>query len=147
MTDDTLRSSEHGGLLSQISTEMVSAMKTYYGKGPVEAKSYMLDDFLLVVMRGGMLPVERTMLEAGRQDVVRAFRQQFENEMAGRLTGKIEQLTGRKVVTYQSQVMFDPDVVVEIFFFDRQAEEKEIRETAEGQLTDRSIGEARDVNP
>src|SRR5215210_2013913 len=118
MTDAETRGSRgaEGTLLSRISNEMVSAMKHYYGKGPVQAKSYMLDDFLVIVMRGGMLPVERTMLDAGRQDLVRHFRQEFENEMTGRLTGMIEDLTGRNVINYQSQVMFDPDIVVEMFF-------------------------------
>jgi uncharacterized protein YbcI len=58
------------------------------------------------------------MLEFGRQDLVREFRQQFENEMTRRIIDMIEELTERKVLTYQSQVMFDPDVVVEMFVFE-----------------------------
>jgi uncharacterized protein YbcI len=50
---------------------------------------------------------------------VRQFRQEFENEMTSRIVAVIEDLTGRKVLTYQSQIMFEPDVVVEVFIFDR----------------------------
>ncbi|MCE3266548.1 MAG: hypothetical protein K0S15_1257 [Solirubrobacterales bacterium] len=50
--------------------------------------------------------------------------------MAERLTGTIEQLTGRKVVNYQSQVMFDPDIVVELFVFDATVPNEAQRETA-----------------
>ena len=99
----------HGDLLARISTEMVRTQKQFFGKGPTKAKSYMLDDFLIIVMRGGVTVAERTMLEADRERLVREFRQEFENEMGGRLIGMIEELTGRKVVTYQSQILFDPD--------------------------------------
>ena len=118
-------------LLARISTEMVRAQKEYFGKGPVEAKSYFLDDMLVVVMKGGFTTAEKTMLEFGEQDAVREFRQAFENRMTDRLTGLIEDLTGRNVVNYQSQVMFGPDRIVEMFVFDDETDEALITATAE----------------
>ena len=109
-------------VLAQLSSEMVRAQKEFFGKGPTQAKSYMLDDLLVIVMRGGITTAERTMLDFGRIDEVRHFRQVFENEMTARLTGMVEEVTGRKVATYQSQVMFDPDVVVEMFVFEDGAD-------------------------
>jgi uncharacterized protein YbcI len=111
-------SDDGGRLLAQISDEMVRAKKEFFGRGPTKAKSYVLDDVLLVVMRGGLTTAEKTMLEFGHPGQVREFRQLFQNAMAERVTKKIEELTGRRVVNYQSQVMFDPDVVVEMFIFD-----------------------------
>jgi hypothetical protein len=43
--------------------------------------------------------------------------------MSARFTGLIEEITGRRVINYQSQIMFDPDMVFEIFVFDRAADE------------------------
>lgn len=117
--DDELRPG--GKLLAELSNEIVRALKRYYGKGPTSAKSYMLDDLLIVVMRGGMTTAEHTMKEFDKEDQIRQFRQTFENEMADRLTAMVEKLTGRTVVTYQSQIMFDPDMIVEMFVFDDQA--------------------------
>jgi uncharacterized protein YbcI len=117
-------------LLATISREMVTAMKVYYGRGPTQAKSYFLDDLLFVVMRGGVTEVEQTMLEAGEEDVVRAFRQRFENVMARRLRGTIEQLTARVVVNYQSQVLFDPDLTIVMFIFDKPMGANGHKETA-----------------
>ena len=77
----------------------------------------MLDDFLLVVMRGGVTVAEQTMLDRGHADLVRKFRQTYQNEMADDLVAKIELLTGRKVVNYQSQILFEPHIVMEVFFF------------------------------
>jgi uncharacterized protein YbcI len=75
------------------------------------------------------------MLQADREDAVREFRQQFENEMTGPMTGLIEGLTGRKVINYQSQVVFDPDISVEFFFFDDVIDQDLLKETARA-LTD-----------
>src|SRR3954465_12905148 len=118
MTDPTTQAEDGGqSVLSKISTEVVRTLKESFGKGPVKAKSYLLDDFLLVVMRGGATVAEETMLERGHGDMVRQFRQTYQNEMGDVLIAKIESLTRRKVVNYQSQVLFDPQIVIEIFFF------------------------------
>jgi uncharacterized protein YbcI len=130
-------------LLARVSSAMVQAKKEYFGKGPTQAKSYLLDDFLLVVMRGGLTTAERTMLDAGEEDQVRSFRQGFENQMTVRLTKMVEDLTGRKVITYQSQVLFDPDVVIEFFMFDDTVDPPEREATVAGQTEDDSIGEVR----
>lgn len=124
-----------GDMLARLSDEMVRAKKQFFGKGPEQAKSYMLDDLLIVVMRGGLTTAEQTMLRFGRQNLVREFRQLFENDMTDVLTGLVEQTTGRTVVNYQSQIMFDPDIIVEMFFF-AEPREDGIKATVEGQLRD-----------
>jgi uncharacterized protein YbcI len=106
-------------LLQRISREMGLIQKQAFGKGPLSAKSYLFDDLLLIVMREGLTVAERTMLDFGREDLVRSFRQQFENDMTKRIVGMIEEVIDRKVLTHQSQVMFDPDVIIEVFVFDR----------------------------
>jgi uncharacterized protein YbcI len=118
MTDTTANTYDEQSLTARISTEVVRTLKETFGKGPVKAKSYLLDDFLLVVMRGGMTVAEETMLARGHGDLVRQFRQTYQNEIGGVLIAKVEALTGRNVMTYQSQVLFHPSIVMEIFFFD-----------------------------
>ena len=115
-----------GDLRTQISNEMVRAQKRFFGKGPTSTKSYLMDDFLLIVMRGNRTVAEDTMLEFGKADLVREFRQQFENEMTSRLVGMVEELSGRTVIGYQSQILFDPDVVVELFFFEAPPGEADV---------------------
>lgn len=122
-------------MLARISDEMVTAKKKFFGKGPEQAKSYMLDDLLVTVMRGGLTTAEQTMLRFGQEDMIRQFRQLFENEMTEHLTGLVERTTGRKVVNYQSQVMFDPDIIVEMFFF-AEPRQDGIEATVKGQVRD-----------
>jgi uncharacterized protein YbcI len=130
-TDPEEKSGDGFELLARVSTEMVQMQKEYFGRGPVRAKSYMLDDLLVTVMRGGTTTAERTLLDAGRADVVRAFRQEWQNTMGERLIARVEELTGRKVATYQSQVMFEPDTVVELFLFEEPAPAAAVHATAE----------------
>jgi uncharacterized protein YbcI len=119
MTDiDNAEAGSGQSLTAKISTEVVRTLKESFGKGPVKAKSYLLDDFLLVVMRGGITVAEETMLDRGHGDLIRQFRQTYQNEMGDILVAKVEALTGRKVVNYQSQILFHPHIVMEIFFFE-----------------------------
>jgi len=129
-----------GEMLARLSNEMVRAQKRFFGMGPTEAKSYLVDDLLFIVMRGGLTTAEKTMLEFGQQDLVRQFRQTFENEMTKRLTDMVEEITGRSVCTYQSQVMFDPDVVVEMFVFDQSGSADARGATGRAQLDDDAAG-------
>ena len=115
---ETVNEEHAQSLTARISTEIVRTLKESFGKGPVKAKSYIQDDFLLVVMRGGVTTAEQTMLERGHAQLVRQFRQTYQDEMADVLNAKVEALTGRKVVNYQSQILFDPHIVLEIFFFE-----------------------------
>ena len=121
-------------LLTSISNEMVQAKKRFFGKGPEGVKTYMMDDLCFTVMRGGLTRAEQTMLDAGHPDQVRAFRQLFENEMADYLMGAVSEITGRTVVTYQSQIMFDPHIIVEMFVFADRAPESAVEVTARDQL-------------
>jgi uncharacterized protein YbcI len=137
------RVTDGGDLLSRISNEMAQAQKAFFGKGPTGAKSYILDDMLFVVMRGGFTTAEMTMLEFGHADLVRQFRQIFENEMGDALIGVVEELTGRKVVTYQSQVLFDPNIALEIFVFD-DTDAQGAEATARGRVGEEQAGAATD---
>ena len=135
-----------GDLLSRISNEMVQAQKAFFGNAPTAAKSYILDDMLFVVMRGGFTTAEMTMLEFGHADLVRKFRQIFENEMGDALIGVIEELTGRKVLTYQSQVLFDPNIALEVFVFDN-THAKGAEATARSQASEKDTSAATDQEP
>ena len=100
---------------------MVRLKAQHYGKGATEAKSYVCDDWLFCVMKGGMTAVERTLLEHGEDHLVRQVRLRFQETMDQSFTGVVERLTGREVRGYASQVLFDPDFVVEIFLLGQRS--------------------------
>src|SRR4051794_12625982 len=108
-----------GHLLAAISTSIVGILRDHYGRGPMKAKTYVLDDIIVVVMRGsGFTPLEQTIMDSGEPDRVIAMREDFQRVMAARYRQTIEELTGRKVLAFLSQAHVEPDITMEIFFID-----------------------------
>lgn len=60
-------------------------------------------------------PVERTLIDAGQTDAVKETRQIFQMAMRETFIEAIEEITGRRVIQFMSQVSFDPDMAAEIF--------------------------------
>ena len=109
-----------GHLLAAISTSIVQILREHYGRGPMKAKTYALDDIIVVVMRGsGFTPLEQTIMDSGEPDRVIAMREDFQRVMASRYKETIQELTGRKVLAFLSQAHVEPDITMEIFFVDR----------------------------
>lgn len=114
--------SEHqlsgGELLSAISAKIVAIMRKQYGKGPMKAKTYVLDDLVVTVLRDGMIPIEQTMMDQGEPERVVEMRHEFQKMMGLQYRQAIEELTDRKVVAFLSQAHVDPDVTLEAFVMD-----------------------------
>jgi uncharacterized protein YbcI len=109
-----------GQLLSEISTGIVKLMREHYGRGPLKAKTYALDDIIVCVLRGaGFTALEQTIMESGDGQRVIAMRENFQEMMAERYKTMIEQLTQRKVLAFLSQAHVEPDLTLEVFFIDR----------------------------
>jgi uncharacterized protein YbcI len=115
-----------GSLLAAISTSIVKLVREHYGRGPIKAKTYVVDDIVVCVMRGsGFTPLERTMMQssdADRTERVVAMREDFRRMMGERYTQTIEELTGRTVLAFLSQAHVEPDITLEVFFVDRPLE-------------------------
>jgi uncharacterized protein YbcI len=108
-----------GHLLAAISNRIVQIQREHYGRGPMKAKTYALDDLVVVVMRGsGFTPLEKTILDSGDPERIVAMRHEFQNMMTKRFTDTIEELTGRNVLAFLSQAHVEPDLTLEIFFVD-----------------------------
>lgn len=61
------------------------------------------------------------MIRGGAQDAVRDYRLRFQSVIGPDLISRVEAVLQRKVVSYHSQVLFDPHRLVEIFLLDRPA--------------------------
>jgi uncharacterized protein YbcI len=118
-TEQTREILTGGNLLAAISTSIVAMLREHYGRGPMKAKTYALDDVIMVVMRGsGFTPLEQTIMDSGAPDRVVAMREEFQQLMAKRYRETIKELTGRTVVAFLSQAHVEPDITVEMFFVD-----------------------------
>ena len=101
--------------LASVANEIVRLKAQYYGKGPTEAKAFMNDEVLVVVLKGGLTTVERTLLQAGDGAMVRQVRLRFQEVMEGNFVDAVQRITGQNVASYMSQIVFDPDYAFEFF--------------------------------
>jgi uncharacterized protein YbcI len=111
-----------GEVLASISTGLVQLHSRYYGKGPTKAKTYLLDDTVICLLRGGFTRVERTLIAEGEGHAVHEIRRSFQKAMERQFREIIEDATGRKVIAYMSQVHEDPEIALEFFMLDSTPE-------------------------
>jgi uncharacterized protein YbcI len=102
-------------MLAQISTALVQLHSRYYGKGPTKAKTHMVNDTVVSILRGGFTTVERTLIETGEVESVYQMRRSFQQAMEDDFRRIVEEATGRKVIAYMSSIHVNPDLAVELF--------------------------------
>jgi len=104
-----------GSVRTALANAMVGLKKQHYGKGPTAAKAWILDDYVFVALEGGLTRNEETLLADGKEDVVRGYRLAFQETMSVAAMNAVSDLTGRRVLTYHSQIVFNPTRAFEIF--------------------------------
>ena len=115
VTEQTARSSPVA-----ISNAIVQIYKDGYGKGPTRAHTLVLDEVVLVELRDVLTRLEHTLSAAGREDQVRETRQVFERARHNDFIAAVEDVTGRKVRAFLSQIHFKPDLAVLIFLLETE---------------------------
>ena len=111
-----------GESLARITSALVSLHKQFYGKGPLKAKTFLVNDTVMCVLEGGFTIVERTLIDSGEADAVHHIRRRFQTAMKTQFTGVVEDSLGRRIRAYMSQVHTDPDISVELFMLEPVAE-------------------------
>jgi uncharacterized protein YbcI len=97
-----------GDIRTAISDGLVALLKEYYGRGPERTKTYVSDDLVVCLLRGGFTRVEQTLFEGGHGDDVIRQRMVFQDVMRDRFERVVEQATGRKVIGFMSGNQQDP---------------------------------------
>jgi uncharacterized protein YbcI len=67
-------------------------------------KAYSLDDHIAVVAQDVLTTFEKTLVETGNEQLVREARHLLSDEVAKECRAEIEQVTGQRVVGWQTQV-------------------------------------------
>jgi uncharacterized protein YbcI len=124
-------------LRNAISNAMARVKREFYGKGPSRTRTFVYDRIIFSVLDDVLTPVELTLKRGGRGALVRRTRLTFEDIMTRTFTGQIERLTGARVLAYHSQILFDPDMAIEVFVLDRPARHQGAR------VSDAGVGSAR----
>jgi uncharacterized protein YbcI len=89
--------------------------REHYGRGATTTRTLFQRNHVVCFLEDIYTPVERTLIEAGQHDDVKHTRQVFQMAMRERFSQAVEEITGRRVVQFMSQVSFEPDMAAEIF--------------------------------
>lgn len=103
---------------SDISREIVRLHARLFGRGPTRAKTYLTASYALCLLEDVLTRAEKTLVDAGNTDQVRATRKAFQEAVRGDFIEIVESITGRKVRALVSEIHLDPEFAVELFLFE-----------------------------
>ncbi len=95
----------------------------YYGRGPTRARTIVQRNYVITFLDDIYTKIERTLIDSGERDAVRETRLAFQRAMQERFTAAVEEVMGRKVIAFLSQVHFDPDLSQETFVLEPTADD------------------------
>jgi len=107
-----------GTMRADISTGVVQLLARLYGRGPTKAKTYFNDEIVFVVLDDILTTNEETLVGAGEEQLVRRYRLRFQEVIDKPIRRVVEDVTGRRVLAYHSQIVFHPARGFEIFVLD-----------------------------
>jgi len=106
---------DRGKMLVAITNAIVGLHREFFGRGATRGRTIMQENYVLCVLEDIYNKAERTLIDAGRFEEVHRARNAFQETMEERFSKAVEELTGRRVAGFLSQVRTNPDVATEIF--------------------------------
>ena len=104
-----------GDVRTAISDGLVALLKEFYGRGPERTRTYVSDDLVVCLMRGGFTRVEQTLIDEGQGSLVLRQRRAFEEIARPRFEQVVAEATGREVIGFMSGNQEDPDMLCQVF--------------------------------
>ena len=94
-----------GQMEADISKALISFEKEHMGRGPVEAKTYIIQDIVMIRLRGVLTPAERQLVkdESGVQ-LIKQIRAKLLENSTEILQALILNITGYEVVSFHTDI-------------------------------------------
>jgi uncharacterized protein YbcI len=102
-------------MAAAISNATVRLLSEYTGRGPTQARTYINETLISVVLQDTLTRGERNLVSNGETDLVLANRKAYQRTMGPELIAAVEQISGRKVLAFLSDNHIEPDCAVESF--------------------------------
>ena len=104
-----------------ISNAITRLHREYYGRGATTTRTIIQRNYVITFLDDIYTPIERTLIDAGEHEPVKSTRLAFQRAMKAKFTAAVEEVMGRKVIAFLSQVHFDPDISQETFVLEPNA--------------------------
>jgi uncharacterized protein YbcI len=104
-----------GSIAADISNAVVRLLSEYTGRGPTRARTHIHEDLITVVLRDTLTKGERSLVAAGKVEIVLAARRAYQNAMKTDLVEAVERCSGRTVAAFLSENHIEPDIAIETF--------------------------------
>jgi len=109
---------ERGKVAAAVSNAITTLHRDYYGRGAGRTRTLIGEDYVIVFLHDIYTAAERTLIDAGHFPQVNATRSAFQDTMRERFSTAVEEIVGRKVVGFLSQVTKNPDISLEAFILE-----------------------------
>jgi uncharacterized protein YbcI len=110
-----------GEIEAQISQAMVQFEIDYMGRGPKEARSYVIDDMVLVRLKGVLTPAEQQLAKSGEgSELVKKMRATLIEKAKPLLFQVIGDITATKVANLYTDISSASDERVFVFSLEQE---------------------------
>jgi uncharacterized protein YbcI len=117
-----------GQLEAEISEAIIKFEKEYLGRGPLETKSYIIDDLILIRLKGVLTQAEKQLAQADVDPNGRNLIKQFRIELLERgrslLESTIYSITGKKITSLHTDISVKTGERVIIFTLEEKLQYK-----------------------
>lgn len=119
-----------GQVKDQISKQVTKFYVETLGHGPKETRIYILEDMVIVRLKGKLLPIEEKLLErTDGIDLVKDIREKLHEVLTKNLRSIVSSITGHKVVSSHSDISTKTGEMFEVFILDTLYEAELEKET------------------
>ncbi len=94
-----------GQLEAEIGNALIQFEKDFMGRGPRETRAYIVEDMVLVRLKGVLTPAEQQLAKnAAGTDLIKQIRSNLLEQARGLLTETIEKITGCTVISLYTDI-------------------------------------------
>ncbi|MBW7960416.1 hypothetical protein B6D29_04590 [Microgenomates bacterium UTCPR1] len=96
-----------------------------FGVGPKEAKSYILDDMIIIRLLTNLLPIEKKLLTKYKGvELVKNLRQNLHDATINEVSKIIKEITGQTIISAHSDISTKTGEIFEVFILNENYEDK-----------------------
>lgn len=94
-----------GQVEAEISAALIQFEKDFMGRGPKETRAYIIEDMVLVRLKGVLTPAEQQLAKnAEGTELIKRLRSNLLEQARELLSGTIEKITGLKVTSLYTDI-------------------------------------------